>query len=1152
VNRALVVGVLLAFGALPALAAKPPPPPTLKDLKRTAPEVRTGETVAPDPERAKALYRDFLEQQGGDPALRTEAMRRLGDLQIEAGDSARGETAGEGEAETREAIAIYTKLLEQQPGYPRADVVLYQLARGWEALGEPDKALGYLDALAAKYPASARMDEAQFRRGEILFSAKRYAEAQKAYEAASAFGPKSEFYEQSLYKLGWSLFKQSDNEASFEPFVRVLDLKLVDPAKPGQAVDPATLARADRELVQDTFRVLSIAFSYVQGQETLDRFVSRRGEMPYGYMLYSELGDLYVSKQRYTDAADAYRAFVGRYPDHEHAPLLQMQAIEAYRKGGFAQLVLDGKKEFVERYRLGSSFWAARTPAEFPLVARELKTNLTDLAQYYRAEAQRSKKKPDYQEAARWYREFLQSFPDDPESAGTNYLLADTLFESEDFRAAAVEYERTAYAYPFHDKSSEAGYAALVCYEREAKSMQGSALTAWNRQRLESQQRFAVTFPAHPESASLLVRTAREYYDLKDLPKALEVAGLVLARQPPVSADMQRTAWTVTGNAQFDTGGYGDAEGAYLQVLSLMTAQDPEASAITERLAAAIYKQGEMKKAVGNLPGAVDDFLRVGKLAPGAAIRETADFDAGALLVSLKDWPRAIPVLESYRASYPASPRQADITRNLAIAYLEGGRTGEAAGEFERIASSSAETPDVQREALWQAAELYEKSAQAPRAMAAYETYVKRFPAPLAEAVEARLKLADAARASGDFMGRRRWLQGIVDADHGAGAGRTDRSRYLAALATLELTAADRDAFRSIALVAPLKQSLASKKAAMERALAGYQSAAGYAVAEVTTAATYEMGELYRHLATDLVKSERPANLDAEALEQYDLLLEEQAFPFEEKATEVHALNARHAAEGLYDEWVRKSYAVLAELQPARFGKQVEQEAFIAELTLPVAGAALAGEPDAAPFAPPELTRSLGRSGAPAKNKSQAPAADAAAAAAVPAISAATQQQFGEAVQKLQAGDFTGARPILETLVAAEPSLAAPAVDLGMLHAREQRWPEAEASLAEGIRRDPKNAVALNELAAVQREAGRFKEAEASYRQALDADPAHYRTHRNFAVLLDLYLWRPAEALQHCEAYLSKSGTADRQVSGWVAELRRRVGDVAQTAEAQP
>jgi tetratricopeptide (TPR) repeat protein len=1132
VNRAMIAVMVACVPLLGHAARTPPPPPTLKDLKRPAPEIRAGETVAPDPERARDLYRKFLELEGGDESLRAEAMRRLGDLQLEAGDAARGEVAGQGEAETREAIEIYTRLLEKEPDYERADVVLYQLARGWEALGDTDKALGCLDKLVARYPQSPRLDEAQFRRGEILFSARRYREAQAAYEAASAFGAKSGFYEQSLYKLGWSLFKQSENAASFEPFVRVLDLKLLDPAKPGVVVDPAALPRADRELVQDTFRVLSIGFSYLDGQETLDAFVSSRGDIPYAFMLYSELGDLYVAKQRYTDAADSYRAFVEREPNHERAPLLQMQAIEAYRTGGFAKLVLEGKKEFVERYRLGSPFWSGREPAQYPLVARELKTNLLDLAQFHHAEAQRSKSRADYHEAARWYRELLRSFPDDVESPRTNYLLAETLFESGDFRAAAIEYERTAYAYPIHEKSAESGYAALVSYEREATATEGMEAAAWNRQRLESQQRFAVNFPAHAESATLLTRTAREYYDLKDLPKALEVAGLVLARQPPVDAAMQRTAWTVTGNAQFDSGRYADAEGAYLQAQSLVLPGDAEAQAIDERLAASIYKQGEAKQAAGDAAGAVDEYLRVGRLAPRASIRETAEFDAGALLVSLKDWPRAIPVLESFRTAYPASLRQPDVTRNLALAYLEGGRIGEAAGEFERIAASDGETPEVQRSALWQAADLYDKSSQPARAMSAYESYVARFPLPLPEAIEARLKLADHAKGAGDYVGRREWLEGIVAADRGAGGARTDRSRYLAAVATLELTEASRNAFESIPLVAPLDESLASKKMAMERALAGYQQAAGYAVSEVTTAATYEMGELYRRLAADLMKSERPADLDADSLEQYDLLLEEQAFPFEEKSAEIHELNARRVTDGLYDDWVKKSYAVLAEVQPARFGKQAEPEPFIATLGLP---ASALPAPDVAPVV--EMPKK-GRKG----HESPPP----------PAIAPASELQFAQALQLLQAGDFAGARPILEGLVAGEPTLAAPSVNLGILHAREKRWSEAEAALAEGCRRDPADAVALNELAAVHRENGRFKEAETAYRQALAAAPGHARTHRNFAVLLDLYLWRPVEALQHFETYVAMSGTADRQVSGWIAELKRRVGDVAQTAGVHP
>ena len=53
------------------------------------------------------------------------------------------------------------------------------------------------------------MDEVQFRRGELLFSAKRYPEAEKAYAAVIGRGGTSAFYQQSLYKHGWSLFKQS-------------------------------------------------------------------------------------------------------------------------------------------------------------------------------------------------------------------------------------------------------------------------------------------------------------------------------------------------------------------------------------------------------------------------------------------------------------------------------------------------------------------------------------------------------------------------------------------------------------------------------------------------------------------------------------------------------------------------------------------------------------------------------------------------------------------------------------------------------------------------------------------------------------------------------------------------------------------------------
>jgi hypothetical protein len=138
--------------------------------------------------------------------------------------------------------------------------------------------------------------------------------------------------------------------------------------------------------------------------------------------------------------------------------------------------------------------------------------------------------------------------------------------------------------------------------------------------------------------------------------------------------------------------------------------------------------------------------------------------------------------------------------------------------------------------------------------------------------------------------------------------------------------------FNSIKLTAPLNKSLKSKRDAMEKTLAVYGQALDYGVAEVTTQATYGMAELYRQLGADLMASERPKDLDEDAREQYDVLLEEQAFPFEEKAIELHETNAQRTGDGIYDQWVQRSFDVLAKLKPARYAKTEISEDYVPTL----------------------------------------------------------------------------------------------------------------------------------------------------------------------------------------------------------------------------
>ena len=84
----------------------------------------------------------------------------------------------------------------------------------------PSKALASLDQLVSGFPNSRYMDEAQFRRGEIVVRrARPNVKSQAAYEAVIKTRLQSSaYYNQSLYKHGWSLFKQGENERSLDSF----------------------------------------------------------------------------------------------------------------------------------------------------------------------------------------------------------------------------------------------------------------------------------------------------------------------------------------------------------------------------------------------------------------------------------------------------------------------------------------------------------------------------------------------------------------------------------------------------------------------------------------------------------------------------------------------------------------------------------------------------------------------------------------------------------------------------------------------------------------------------------------------------------------------------------------------------------------------
>ncbi|HET7525299.1 MAG TPA: tetratricopeptide repeat protein [Burkholderiaceae bacterium] len=898
--------------------------PTLKTLSGRQVDVAEDKGIKADVADAITAYRKFLET-APKTQERSEAMRRLGDLEMDAADNQvlSGATAT---PDYKLAIARYQEFLREHPKDPGNDRVLYQLARAQEQGGQLEEAIKTLDRLVAEYPNTQHFDEAQFRRGEILFATRDYAKAELAFVAVMKGDSANQFQERAQYMHGWSLFKQARLEDALQSFFGVLDRKSALRSDETDLANLSELTRADRELVEDTFRVMSISLQNLQGPASIPPYMTDDVRRGYEFRVYQQLGELYIKQDRIKDAADTFSAFVKQQPLHAQAPQLQARVIEIYQSTGFATLALEAKKDYVSRYGIDSEFRKAN-PEGWERARPLVKTHLAELARHYHALAQKSKASSDYQEAVHWYRGYIGSFPDDPDTAQNNFLLAELLFEDKQLVDAATEYEKTAYGYAPHPKSADAGYSALLAYASLEKAAAAGAVPALQRTSVDSALRFAEAFPSDPRTGPVLTNAAEKLFTLRD-DRASEVAQMVLKLAPPAAPEQRRVAWTVISHTAFDKGAFADSEKGYREVLALTPEKDAKRNELVERLAASVYKQGEQARAAGNLREAVGHFDRVAVVAPTSSIRVNAQYDAAAALIALKDWDAAIRALEDFRRANPNHPLAAEVGPKLALAYLEKGQGAQAAAEFERLATTSRD-PKLAQSSLWQAAELYEKSGSRAASARAYERYLKLYPESLETNVEVRWRLAQMAKAEGNAGREFALMKEIHQLDLTGGSRRTDRTRFLGATAALAIAEPVADAYRKVALVEPLAKNLKLKKTKMEEALKAYAAAANYGVADITTAATYHTAELYQDFGKAMLSSQRPKKLNKAELEQYNVMLEEQAFPFEEKATELHEVNAKRAASGIYDKWVQESFKSLAALRPVRYGKLERSESVI-------------------------------------------------------------------------------------------------------------------------------------------------------------------------------------------------------------------------------
>ncbi|WP_418295004.1 hypothetical protein [Microbulbifer sp. SA54] len=885
-----------------------------------------------------------------DPRTRRQIQLRLADLEMERLEQQQADNP-EMAVAYREAVRRYEALLQTSAD---DDYLAYRLARARAIDGNTGGALNALESIIETAPDSPFIAEALFRRGEAAFSRRQYRAAERDFAAVLAQG-QTPFAQNARYMLGWSRFKDARYRDAGETFLSLLDELLAENSEKPLPLDE--LEKGQRRLADDTLRVLALGFNYLGGAEVIESFNtenlepssrSSRSSRSYQHELYRALGDWYAESERYRDGAQTFLTYVERNPDSRIAPSMHVRAVEILQQGNFPSEVLPAKRDFVTRYGINSLYWIDADDALRADLRGQLKPWLEELARFDHARGQAlareaakrtskasavAKAKRDSQSAflaaSALYGEYLQTFPDDAKVPQLTFLMAECLNEAGLYAQAYEAYSKVAWEYAERTgltQATEAGYAAILMagqmHEREKNPEQA---TLWLDRKTETSLKFAETWPQDSRALAVQLDAANNLFEQFRHAETIAAAEKAANWQPPPNAQQRRRILLLLGHSHFETDNFPVAESAYAQLFASITSSDPEYLAIRDRLQSAIYKQAEILLQQVHLTSdsleyiapteeAIALLLRV-RDSGRSEVAAVAQYDAINQLIKLERWPVARAEVADFRQFYPNHRLTPSLTAKAVAIYQGLDMPGAAADELLLLAANDSD-PEVRRSSLYLAAEQFQQAGAAQKAIDAYRQYVRTWRQPALQNLEAQQQLVSLYATSGNQRERNLWLQSLA-----GNKVSEPRGRYLAASAQTELAAQSYARFERLSLTLPLKQSLKNKKQAMEATVADYRKVLDFGIAEFTTAANFRLAEVYRQLSRDLMDSQRPNGLNPLELEQYEILLEEQAYPFEEKAIELHEANIQRTASGIYDDWIKSSFSSLETLLPARYRK---------------------------------------------------------------------------------------------------------------------------------------------------------------------------------------------------------------------------------------
>ncbi len=883
-------------------------------------------------------YTSYVEQSEKGDHFRSIAISRLADLELEAefndAEVAAAESLSEAlmtikkeqqnQIKLERTMGLLEMSLRDYPDLGSNDEVLYRLAMVSGQLDKHIRSMDALEQLVEKHKDSRFYLEAQFRLAEDAFVIGDYEGAAQRYSKIIEVSSNLVFYEKAYFKRGWSRFKMQDYKLAIDDLMKAVAYR------DEKGKDKGRGAIEKDEHFDAYFYAIALNFSYMEEHSGLADYFRNVRSSKFTYHIYSELSDIYLAQKRYSDVVAVLTQFSEEHPGSRYLPQMEFRIVATWERSGFFDSFYEAAERFYARYNPSASYWIPEEKTKkikavmLAEITPLLRDNIFSIASYYHNKYQSTSTENSFELASKWYERYLAHFSEAALEDNVNYAYADLLSEKEHYEKAISHYEIVAYKDGVI-VDQRAAYATVVLAERLYSQNVGEQKMAWQLRYIKHALLFKRIYPTDIRSERIVLRAVEIAFAGEKYQQAVNMAVLL---EGVDSKSVRFEVGLIKAESLFNLAKFDKAEGVFLSLIQTLAAGDARKKKMEDRLALTIYRQAEVELAAGNDVVARQKFERIAALVGDSEIAPKGLYDAAVLAMEGESWLALIDYAGRFRSQYPDHERRDDMTKLLSLAYINAGQHANAAQILEEVYEIEQDS-EVKRASLWQSAELYEALNDMPASIRTYQRYVEAYQQPFPQYMEALNKLTMMNDTIGDVRRGDLWAGKIRKADHQIDvAMKTDRTNHITGVATLRLAREKKAVFDKLTIKQPLKVHLKRKKDAMDWARGLYTTAYEYHSPEIMTESLFSIAEMYYGFSRAVMDSARPEGLNEDEMEQYEIGIEDLAFPVEEKAIEIYESTLSHVNQGIFNIWMQKSYHQLETIFPARYAREVKVDLY--------------------------------------------------------------------------------------------------------------------------------------------------------------------------------------------------------------------------------